>query len=233
MGRQVNGALRRSLEENQIVGQLNVDGNIKHVRIRSMVEKLMCYNFVFHHVPAEKNQIVDCFRRLTREIQEAEHFNICDSILADHKAIEARIKTIRTSNKPPQEDDPWVEYLGKVAMSDPDYINIVHHIESGTEINDIDKECELSKLHNFMEKLSVITLKGGESLILKDNTQIMIPKKERKNILHLAHANNHRGYDGMIQQMRGKIWWEGMNGDARELIRTCEPCQRNAMTGQS
>ena len=29
-------------------------GDIKNVRIRSMVEKLMCYNFVFHHVPAEK-----------------------------------------------------------------------------------------------------------------------------------------------------------------------------------
>ena len=44
-----------------------------------------------------------------------------------------------------------------------------------------------------MERLSVITLKGGQSLILKDNTEIMIPKKERKNILHLAHATNHRG----------------------------------------
>ena len=94
-------------------------------------------------------------------------------------------------------------------MSDKDYINIVHHIESGTEIDDIDKECELSKLHNFMGRLSVITLKGGESLVLKDNSEIMIPKKERQNILHLAHANNHRGYDGMIQQMRGKIWWQG------------------------
>ena len=68
-------------------------------------------------LPAEKNQIVDCFSRLTREIQEAKHFNICDSILSDHKTIEAIIKTIRTSNKPPQEEYPWVEHLGKVAMT--------------------------------------------------------------------------------------------------------------------
>ena len=60
--------------------------------------------------------------------------------------------------------------MGKVAMSDKDYINIVHHIESGTEIDDIDKECELSKLTNFMGRLSVITLRGGESLVLKDNS---------------------------------------------------------------
>ena len=32
----------------------------------------------------------------------------------------------------------------------------------------------------------------------------------------------------MIQQMRGRIFWNGMNEDARELIRTCEPCQKNA-----
>lgn len=68
-------------------------GNIKNIRIRSMVEKLMCYNFVFHHVPAEKNQIVNCFSSLTQEIQEAEHIDICDSILADHNTIEVRIKT--------------------------------------------------------------------------------------------------------------------------------------------
>ena len=68
--------------------------------------------------------------------------------------------------------------MGKVAMSDNDYINKVHNIESGTEIDDIDKECELSKLPNFMERSSVITLKGGQSLVLKDNTEIMIPKKE-------------------------------------------------------
>ena len=133
-----------------------------------MVEKLMCYTFKFHHVPAEKNQIVDCFSRLTREIKEAEHFEVCDSVLADHKLI-AKIRKIRTSKKLTQEDDPWVEHLGKVAMTDQDYISIIHNIESGTEFKNIDKECELSKFHNFQDNLSVITLKGGESLVLKDN----------------------------------------------------------------
>ena len=31
-----------------------------------------------------------------------------------------------------------------------------------------------------------------------------------------------------MRQMRGRIFWEGMNGDAKELLRTCEPCQINA-----
>ena len=42
-----------------------------------------------------------------------------------------------------------MEYLGKVAMSETDYITMVHHIEAGTELDDIDKECELSNFHNF------------------------------------------------------------------------------------
>ena len=49
-----------------------------------MVEKLMGFTFEFHYVPAEKNEIADCFSRLTEEIPEAEHFEVTDSILADY-----------------------------------------------------------------------------------------------------------------------------------------------------
>ena len=83
-------------------------------------------------------------------------------------------------------------------------------------------------MHNWQNNLSVTTLKGGQSLILKDNCEILIPKKERDSILNIAHANTHRGYDGMIQQLRGKVWWEGMNKDGRGKLRTCDPCQRYA-----
>ena len=143
----------------------------KNLRIISLIEKLMGYNFVFHHVPAENNQIADCFSRLTREIKEAEHYSLCDTILGDHKKIEARIKSIKNSNTL-TEDDMWVEHLGNVAMSDRDYITMVHHIEAGTDMSEIDKECELSKLHNYKDILSVTTLKGGQTLILRDNLEI-------------------------------------------------------------
>ena len=141
-----------------------------------MIEKLMGVTFKFHYVPAERNEIADCFSRLTREIREAEHFEVCDSVLADHKLIK-KIKKVRTSKKATQEDDPWVEHLGIVAMTDQDYVNMIHNIESGTDFKNVDKECELAKFHNFQNNISVITLKGGESLILKDNCEIIVPKK--------------------------------------------------------
>ena len=77
----------------------------KNLRIRSMIEKLMCYNFVFHHVSA------DCrlFQQVTREIKEAEHFSLCDTRLGDHKKIEARIKSIKNSNTL-TEHNMWVDH---------------------------------------------------------------------------------------------------------------------------
>ena len=61
---------------------------------------------------------------------------------------------------------------------------MIHHVEVGTDRENVDQECELSKLHNWQNNLSVTTLKGGQSLILKDNCEILIPKKERDNILN-------------------------------------------------
>ena len=81
-------------------------------------------------------------------------------ILEDHKLIK-KINKVRASNGAAQEDDPWVEHLGKVAMTDQDYVNMIHNLESGTDFKNVDKECELSKFHNWQNNLSVITLKGG------------------------------------------------------------------------
>ena len=57
----------------------------RNLRIRSMMEKLVEYNFIFHHVAAENNKIADCLSRLTRNIKEAEHFSLGDTRLADHE----------------------------------------------------------------------------------------------------------------------------------------------------
>ena len=112
-------------------------------------------------------------------------------------------------------------------MTDSEYITMVHHLEAGTDIKNINKNCELSKCHNYKDQLTVITLKGGQNLILRDN-EILIPGKERKSMLALAHATNHRGEDGMIRQMRGRVFWEGMNKEIKELVATCEKCQVHA-----
>ena len=63
-------------------------------------------------------------------------------------------------------------------------------------------------------------------LILRDNKDILVPQNEREEMLGLAHAHNHRGPEGMLNQLRGKVWWPHMAKQTHKLVNKCEPCQR-------
>ena len=57
-------------------------------------------------------------------------------------------------------------------MSDPEYVAMVGHIELGTEVGEIPKECELANIQSNYKDLSTVTLKGGKTLILKYNSKM-------------------------------------------------------------
>ena len=76
--------------------------------------------------------------------------------------------------------------------------------------------CELSKLSSCYKELSTLTLKGGNTLILRDNSEIMVSKSERENILQIAHMT-HLGQEIMVHQLRGKVFWVGMNSDIKGI----------------
>ena len=111
------------------------------------------------------------------------------------------------------------------ASSDANYMNMVSHIELGTEISKMPQECELSQLSSDYKRLSTLTLKGGRTLILQDNTEIMVPKAERENILQIAHET-HLGHDMMVKQLRGNVFWAGMNSELKKMVSKCDLCQR-------
>ena len=47
-------------------------------------------------------------------------------------------------------------------------------------------------------------------------------------MLGLAHAENHKGPEGMLTQLRGKVFWPWMGKQAHKMVNRCEPCQRLA-----
>ena len=104
---------------------------------------MIYFNLGFHHIPGVKNQIADCVSRLTRRIREAKHFPLSHPILGNY----TRINKIAYKNNV-ETDDPWVEKLAIAAMSDPEYVAMIAHIENGTELADIPKESELANMRS-------------------------------------------------------------------------------------
>ena len=78
--------------------------------------------------------------------------------------------------------DPWVLQLGEAATNDLEYVNMCHNIENGVTGNNLPEESELKSAEGILSDLSLITLKNGSTLILKDNREIWVPKSERQRI---------------------------------------------------
>ena len=96
------------------------------------------------------------------------------------------------------------------------------------EFEHIPKDCELSAMGTYCDRLSVCTFKDGRCFILKNNNKILVPENERNEMLGLAHAENHKGPEGMVTQLRGKVFWPWMGKQVHKMVDRCEPCQRLA-----
>ena len=68
--------------------------------------------------------------------------------------------------------------LANSAMMNTNDNIMIQHLETGADIGEIPKDCELYEMASYFKELSVFTLKGGQSIILKDNNEILIPEKE-------------------------------------------------------
>ena len=63
--------------------------------------------------------------------------------------------------------------------------------------------------------------------LLLRGTRIIIPKELRKRVLELAHKG-HQGIVKTKSMLRIKVWWPGMDKEAKRLCRTCHGCQVNS-----
>ena len=61
---------------------------------------------------------------MIRRIREAEHLALSDPIIGNY----AKINKIAYKSSV-ETDDPWVEKLAIAAMSDPEYVTMIAHIE--------------------------------------------------------------------------------------------------------
>ena len=127
-----------------------------------------------------------------------------------------------------EKNDPLVQKIAEEASMEPEYVEMMNYLESDTEYNDIDPHCELKQMKEFMDRMSVVTLDAGTRLIVKDETEILIPKclrKQMEDILHFSHT----AAQSMITQCKNKIFWPGMR---KTLQVSGEDIFANFMPGQ-
>ena len=77
---------------------------------------------------------------------------------------------------------------------------MIQHLEVKTKHGNISKDCEIADMGSYYDTLLVFTLENGICLILKNNKDILVPQNERNEMLGLAHAENHRRPEGMLDQ---------------------------------
>ena len=85
------------------------------------------YNFVPHHVPAERNEIADCLSRLCGVISRTEHTpddNIQQLPMSKKASVYKKELEIR---------DPLVERIAEIGGRDFDYIKMLQNVENKTE----------------------------------------------------------------------------------------------------
>ena len=107
---------------------------------------------------------------------------------------------------------------------DPEYVEMMNYLECDTEFNDIAPDCELKQMHEFMDRMSIVTLDAGTRLIVKDETEILIPKCLRKQMEDTLHFS-HTAAQSMITQCKKKIFWPGMKKSLQKNDEECEQCQ--------
>ena len=52
-------------------------------------------------------------------------------------------------------------------------------------------------MNDFRDRMSLVTLDGGNRLIVTDETEILIPKEQRQQIIEMLHFS-HSAADSMI-----------------------------------
>ena len=80
--------------------------------------------------------------------------------------------------------------------------------------------------------MSLVELSNGARIIVKTESEILIPKalrSEMLRILHLTHSCN----TAMHQQTKSRIFWPNMRRDLKQEYDNCSKCQENKMSKAS
>lgn len=163
------------------------------------------FKYTVEYVPGPKN-IADPLSRLSEADQEGmtkkddsdDHAfvqAVCESVAVDVSEIKQAIDT----------DDDLK--LVKEALETYDWSSARIEIKENSPFKD-----ELSLFEGYILR--------GNRLVLR----LVIPKSLRTRMMNLAHEG-HPGEVVMVNRLRGRVWWLGIDKEARLVVKHCRDCQ--------
>ena len=191
--------------------------DIENRRLQKILIRAQIYNFVPHHVPAERNEIADALSRLCGVVSRTEHSP------EDNIRLLPMSKRAAIYKKELEIKDPLVESLAEAGGKDFDYINMLQDVENKTEFRFLPDDSELRLIKDSLPHLGIVQLDSGERLIVRNGTEVLIPKTERKNILKTLHLT-HLATESMLLQTKSRIFWPGIRRDLEEYHKGCQEC---------
>ena len=80
------------------------------------------------------------------------------------------------------------------------------------------------------ESLSVVTLESGHKLIIRNDSEILVPMKAREKMCRTLHFTHHSD-EMMMKQAKDKIFWaisqKRIHLEPRPLSKVCEKTVQN------
>ena len=122
--------------------------------------------------------------------------------------------------------DPLVERLGDIGGEDFEYFELLQHIANRTKYIHLTIDCELRLIRDSIPRLGIIELEKGTRFIVRDGSEILIPRPAREEIvrnLHLTHA----APETMMLLTKGRLFWPKMQSALETHYTKCKPCTEN------
>ena len=113
-----------------------------------------------------------------------------------------------------------LEKIVESANTDVDYREMIRQIRSG------EKPAKWGYGYNLKNIWNDLSIGCNDSLIVLNNSRIVIPIKYRKQILELCHKG-HPGETRMKRIAKALYYWPKMNADVEQTVKTCQICQQN------
>lgn len=171
-------------------------------RIERWVMRLQLFSFTVIH-KAGKQNIADPISRMAKTLGKPKSFDENDDTIYLNAIKESMAMD--------------VSEVAEAIETDPELMSVKEALQNDLW-NDPETRENVKAYLPFKDSLSLF----GEYVIR--DCQLVIPKSLRQRLLELGHEG-HPGESAMSQRLRAKVWWPGMDKEARQHVKNCEGCQ--------